>query len=564
YMRSLSPTPIENPEQRLDSILVLLLLREGYITIEQLSQEFLVSTSLIKNDLKRLNLKLEYTDLYLERRAHYGIQIIGSIQEKQKNLLKLFSKGNGKLKEFYNQFINNNQIEKIRSTVENVLNKYKLEINLVELKELTLQLTIFYIKGSIRKEHRQNKLVESKESKELITEQIIQEVFSELQYFIDDEEKDYLASFIKRKTKSKEYEIDSSQKNKLQQIIHYFFEEVDKKYSTKFLEDKEFFNLLYLHVASLIERVKREQNLKNPILDQISQQYPTVFNLAIQLSKILEKEYQIKISQDEIGFIGTHIAVPFEKSKEKSFSQKYKIAIVCSSGGGSAYLIKLRLKEIFPNAKLRNFSLLDKEDVVKFSPDLIFSIADLSFEVNAPVILIKEILDELDYLKIKESVRFVDDFGKVANPQQYFLSLFNKNHFTCITENGEYKSIIYTMAQKVVDLGDSGVSYPRDVWERESFLSTIYTNGVTIPHPIEMTGNKNLISVALIQSDIEHEGRKPTIIFMISLIKGNLELHKQISKYISDIMLSESTVNYLRQSQSYEEFMYKLKNSLRG
>ena len=222
------------------------------------------------------------------------------------------------------------------------------------------------------------------------------------------------------------------------------------------------------------------------------------------------------------------------------------------------------MQEIFPNAEVKNFSLLDKEKIIEFLPDLIFSITDLSFEVNAPVILIKEILDDLDYLKIKESVRYVDDFGKVTNPQQYFLSLFSKKHFICIKRKLEYKDILETMAQKVVEDGACAPSYPKDVWERESFLNTIYTNGVTIPHPIEMTGNKNLISVGLVQTDIEYEERRPKIIFMVSLIKGNLELHKLVTKHISIIMEDENAVNRLRESQSYEEFMHKLKNSLEG
>lgn len=563
YLKSLSPVPLDSPEQRLDSITALLLLKDDYTTIEQLSQEFLVSTSLIKNDLKRLNKKLEDTNLELERKAHYGIKIIGPIKYKQNVLSEIASKENRKLEEFYSKFVSDKKMENIKTTEENILVKYKLEANFVELEELKLQLVLLYIKASLRRNNKEKGFTQLKVSyDDIIIEHIIREVFCELKFFITDEEKDYLSDFIKRKTKNKESEINSAQKDKLQGLIYNFFEEVDKEYSTYFLEDKEFFNLLYLHIASLIERVKRDQNLKNPFSRQISHQYPTVFNLAIQLSKRLEKEYEIKINQHEIGFIATHIAVPFEKRQGENFKQKYKIGIVCSSGGGSAYLIKLRLQEIFPNAEVKNFSLLDKEKIIEFLPDLIFSITDLSFEVNAPVILIKEILDDLDYLKIKESVRYVDDFGKVTNPQQYFLSLFSKKHFICIKRKLEYKDILETMAQKVVEDGACAPSYPKDVWERESFLNTIYTNGVTIPHPIEMTGNKNLISVALVQSDIEYEERKPQIIFMVSLIKGNLELHKQVTKYLSIIMEDKNVVNKLRGSQSYEEFMHKLKISL--
>ncbi|HBG0878537.1 TPA: PRD domain-containing protein, partial [Clostridioides difficile] len=365
-------------------------------------------------------------------------------------------------------------------------------------------------------------------------------------------------------TKDKKATIKNIDKNKLQDIMFEFFREIDKKYNSNFLEDKEFFNLFYLHIACLIERIKKNHKIINPFSVKISQQYPTVFNLSIQFSKIIENEYHIKISQDEIGFIATHIAVPFEKREEANFNKKYKIAIICSSGGGSAFLINLRLKEIFPNAEIRNFSLLEEKAVIEFAPDLIFSITNLLFEINAPVILINEILDELDYLDIKESVRFADHIGNISSPKQYILGLFDKNHFRCIKDKAKYKDILDSMSKCIVDEGACSPTYPKDVWERESYLSTIYTNGVAIPHPIEMTGNKNIISVALIQTDIIYENRVPKIIFMISLIKGNLELHKQISKYLSKIMANKDMVDMLNKSQSYEEFMYKLKIYLGG
>ncbi len=562
YLKSLPSYLIENPEQRIESMIVELLVNEGYKTIDKLSKKFLVSSSQIKNDLKKLDEKLRDTGLKLERKAHYGIKIEGSVKSIQIMLVGLYSKKNRNITEYRNKIIDNLKLDDIRSTIKNVLNEHDLEINLTELEEILAQIVILYIKSSLRDLENFNTL--KRDAENLMISDLLDNIFKDKKNYLTSEETDYLKEFIKRKTKDKKTKIMNVEQSKLQYIIHEFFKGVDKKYNTNFSEDKEFFNLLYLHIASLIERAKREHNITNPFSIKISQQYPTVFNLAIQLSKVIESEYHIKISQDEIGFIATHIAVPFEKREEASFNKKYKIAIICSSGGGSAFLIKLKLSEIFQNAEIKTFSLLAEKEVVDFSPDLIFSITNLEFKTNAPVILINEILDELDYLNIKESVRFANRIGSISNPKQYILSLFSKKHFRCIEEKTDYKDILYNMSQDIVDEGVCSPSYPKDVWERESYLSTIYTNGVSIPHPIEMTGSKNIISVALVHSDISYEGRKPKIIFMISLIKGNLELHKQISKYLTKVMTNKDIVDMLNKSRSYEEFMYKLKIYIGG
>lgn len=54
------------------------------------------------------------------------------------------------------------------------------------------------------------------------------------------------------------------------------------------------------------------------------------------------------------------------------------------------------------------------------------------------------------------------------------------------------------MLKCIVDEGVCFLIYFKDVWERESYLSIIYINGVVIFYLIEMIGNKNIILVVLI------------------------------------------------------------------
>lgn len=562
YLEKLPDYIVESPEQRLDSIVVELLLNDGYKTIESLSSKFLVSISQIKNDLKKIDDKLLKYNLKLERKPHYGIKIEGSIESVHKILEKEYLKSNRNFIYYKDKYLNKEKINSKKSTMKSIFKNNNLDVNISELKEISNQMIILYIKTSIRMSS-ENYRIEVKEDNEIV-KSILDEVFGENKYYFTLQENDYLRKLIIGKTRDKKKVKIVSDKSKLNDIIYNYFEDVDKKYKTNFLKDQEFLKLLYLHIAALIERAKKNQTVSNPFSMKISQQYPTVFNLAIQLSKLIEKEYDVKINQNEIGFIATHIAVPFEKREKYNFSKRYRIAIVCSSGGGSAFLIKLRLSEIFQNAEIENFSLLDEEKVIEFEPHLIFSITELSFKVDAPVILISEILDELDNLDIKERVMLVNHMNNIKDPKDYILSLFNKNHFRCIKEEKEYKEILYSMAQDVVDDEACSKTFPDDVWERESCLSTIYKNGVAIPHPIEMTGNKNIISVGLVQSDVKDIDNAPKVIFMISLIKGNIELHRQISRYLDKIMNNKELVDMLNKSQSYEEFIYKLKVYIGG
>lgn len=57
----------------------------------------------------------------------------------------------------------------------------------------------------------------------------------------------------------------------------------------------------------------------------------------------------------------------------------------------------------------------------------------------------------MDYLDIKESVRFADHIGNISSPKQYILGLFDKNHFRCIKDKAKYKDILDSMSKCIVD-----------------------------------------------------------------------------------------------------------------
>ena len=91
-----------------------------------------------------------------------------------------------------------------------------------------------------------------------------------------------------------------------------------------------------------------------------------------------------------------------EKEKQGKLLSYNRIGIVCSSGGGSAYMIKIQIESLFPQAEVKTFSFLQQDELKTFQPDLIFTIMPLSQEIKTPIIYIKELLDDRDLVKIKQ------------------------------------------------------------------------------------------------------------------------------------------------------------------
>ena len=71
---------------------------------------------------------------------------------------------------------------------------------------------------------------------------------------------------------------------------------------------------------------------------------------------MLHELYDVKPTFDEVGFVAMHFAGHMEKEKQQKLQLYDRIGVVCSSGGGSAYMIKLQIESLFPKSNSQDNS----------------------------------------------------------------------------------------------------------------------------------------------------------------------------------------------------------------
>lgn len=545
YLAGFSEITIEMQKDRIESLLSLLLIDENYQTVKQLSDELLVSGSQIKKDLSKLELYLKGSSLVLERKAHYGIRIISEVKNRLLLLLDCYQRGNNKLLEKLEKAYDLEKQKKIKDQLYQLINSHEWEIDYGEFRRLEEELLLLLL---IKWQKTQAEAPVS-----YLTEVLQKTSFS---VPIQKEVHEFFEASLLAKTKK--LEILSNKQLLKEEIIH-FFQQMDAQQKTWFSTDQEFLDLVYLHVAALIERSRKDVNFSNPYLEDISKDYPMMFNYAVMFSKWLEERFQLTIASDEIGYLATHMTVPYHKWQQHLIENIYRIAVVCSSGGGMAYLVEMKLRRIFPRAKIQTFSMFEIEDIQTYFPDLIFSIIELTIEVDCPVILMSEIQSELDYLEVSENLSLLKS-DETFSIERAFFDLFSEGLF-CIEKDRVYSEILDDLADQVEEqVGFSG--YKRSLMEREHYLSTIYQNGIAIPHPLVMSGKENRVAVCLLPEGASETEREAKIIFMVSLKAEQLDIHQIISKELSKLMNHPAAINALVESKDYHEFYYTLKRVL--
>ena len=93
------------------------------------------------------------------------------------------------------------------------------------------------------------------------------------------------------------------------------------------------------------------------------------------------------------------------------------------------------------------------------------------------------------------------------------------------------------------------------VLERESYVSTIYMNGICIPHPLETDALKNMISVRILKKPFESHEKTVKLVFMICLRKDQIEMYKVLTKKLYALMHEPKYIERILEVQSFEEMM---------
>lgn len=536
------------PKVSAENIVAYVTLNDCYVTMDNLIGLFKTSKSTIKSYNGEVDEYLKGYNLKMERRAHYGIRIEASLKKRRNLLVDLYIKNNKIIKTTIDNDIHEG-FEEVRNYLIDTLRKQELVINYTELTQL-----VDWLKVTIYINIKSNIPICEECDMELVN--IINKCFKVGISLDDINEFENLI-----KSKSRACTKGSNNLELLEQEISNFFIGIDKCNKTHFNDDKEFKKLLISHVIALINRLNFKISYTNPIIDELSIKYPMIFNIAIAFGDMLKEKYGVYASKDEIGFIATYFILHIEKETIEKLNKYNKISIVCSSGGGSAQLIKLKIENLFSYSSIKTFSVLQMKELEEYNPDIIFSIANLNnMNINAPIIYIKELLDDYDILNIKQIVMFEKfDEAYVDKTKEYYLKkFFDPMYFSIDEESQDYIECLKTMSQKIESCGIGGDNYSDYILKRENFASTIYLNGIAIPHPIEMQANKDLISVKIFKKPIMYNGKKVSIIFMISLKKDNLGFHKGITNDLFEIMNNLEMVQAILKVSSFKEFIAQI------
>jgi len=160
------------------------------------------------------------------------------------------------------------------------------------------------------------------------------------------------------------------------------------------------FNSLILHLKPMINRIEYNIEIKNPLLNEIKDEFPeVVFLLELVIVKIRVRYNLPRISEDEISYI----AVYFQSAIEESIHRR-NVMIVCSTGVGTSHLLAKRVNNHFPEWKI--VDIVSAKEIERKNNlddiDLVLSTVKLTMPINKPVAYVSALFNKADVNRIRE------------------------------------------------------------------------------------------------------------------------------------------------------------------
>lgn len=419
-----------SPEERQLFLLVELLKNKEPIKMYKFKSDLNVSEGTISSDLDKIeDILLEY-DIKLIRKPGFGVYIDGEESELRKLIINIIYDNNfqNELLDILGNVVQNNKqisksininaqnkllnmidkytIKKVEEVVSEFENEKNIKLNGSQYVALIvhLALVIERIKNGDKIHMRSDYLSRLKENKKYLEAKElanrIEEVFN---IKIPEEEVGYITMHLAGSTKyfdtqDKSWDEFFIDNYRIIKIAKDMIELIQEEIKIDLLQDEKILINLAVHLEPAIKRLLMNMEIRNPLLDEIKENYYYLFKISKKAAGILEKEFNVKVPDAEVGYIALHIGGAIERIN----NYIYKVIIVCPSGIGVSRLLCTKIINEFSNIEiLGTLSAIDIYNADLSNCDFIISTVPINVD-NIKSVAVNPLLLDEDKEKIRQ------------------------------------------------------------------------------------------------------------------------------------------------------------------
>lgn len=508
-----------------------------YVTMDYICEQLYISKSKLNGILGDIKQLIQPFGLTLKSKPHYGMKLKGEelgFRLAIASILKV------------EQYIQHQEYAVVESIVVEEFRRFEIPCS-----DLILQHLIYHIQIMLERCTNGHVIkLDTHDSYDLnsnlqLTDHIWNRLEQELRGTLPSIEKGYLVSCIIGQVASIQQQELDEVRVKVHMIIDSFLQKIEEIYDVSLWEDAHLRTSLQFHLEPLISRLKNDVHYKNPILPEIKQQFAFAFNLGMLCADEITKIYNKALTEDDIAYLTMHIGLALERDVKLSRKTFDRIAIVCTTGKGTSELLKFKIQHSFPNAHyVRTFSLFNKEEILKFEPDIVFStvpieVGSYPVEIISPFFTAEDRKKLVVYQRKKDKERLIDRY-------------FSEDLFYGSLDAGVKQEAIGQLCSQMDKTGIVPSNFEELCLIRENLASTAFGNWIALVHPIELCSVVTKVGVGILNKRIDWSGLPVKIVFVIAQAKSNEA--RDLLLFIQEIVHDSSLMLRLCEAETFEEF----------
>lgn len=548
-----------------------LFLSNNNLTLESLSEEYLVSKTSIYNDIKVINKVIEgYGSKIVSNIS--GIELIGDELNIQRSLIEIIFYYSDKV--LYLSSINKAQLaffdENIVNSIyeELFLNSKSLIENLPDYYIQSFLTSVFTLCSRVKigchiEDDFNYNNSEFKDSESETVKSFVNFLKEELKLNLEPKDITYLKKQLYAH-RLVDKQIDDRTDNSF--IVNKFIGRVSKIEGVDFSNNKELVKALSYHISAMVERLKLGIHIQNPLLKSLRQEYKTLFSIIWYSANILEDFFKIKMNDDEVSLILIYFQIQIEASNRAN-----NILVVCQYGVSCAQLIYNKVKGFLPekdNLSVRTIDDLSKSDLSDV--DFIISSINLDYlSLDIPYVFVNPVINNDDYLKIISE--YTKIFSKGYQTRNDKINSENTNDIEIdhlISSETIFLRKEFENKEKLIECVVNSLkknklvddSYLKSIFARETIGITALEYGVALPHASSKTVNKTHIAICTLKRPIDWDGVPTSLVIFMNFEDDEEENIRYIVDKIYKKINSKEKVETLVGCQSPKELIEEIRS----
>lgn len=518
-----------------------LLLSNIYINQDKIADELYISRSSINKVMMDVKNVLSEYKITIQNKPHYGYILEGNeidirncmvkflTQRKDDNSILISNRLVGfKEEDYYN----------LLEEIKNIFKDLKITKNDIEINYITryIVISIFRVKYNCEIVLDDNINISLDNSVISASKTIAKKIKERFKVEFTFEDILYI-SYIIGNNHIEIKELDDSGISVEQMVIH-AIDKIKNEYDIDFFRDGTLLKGLINHLYTSYSRYCLNVTLDNPLINLIKSKYIEAYNYSILFSKVFKEEYGISMTEEDIGYIALHFAASLERS---IMNNSLKAIIVCSSGVGTAELLKTRITKKFQNIAIKGVYPAYILDSLELSDiDLIISTVNLEgVSLEKEVINVSPLLTDEDEEKINEHIKKQRDYD-------YLQNLMSNDLFFTNIEASSKEEVIEIMTKIMIERDIITEETKEHILKREEMSSTEITNLVAIPHCIAKENKNSVLAIGILKRPIVWDKSQVQIVFLGVLdpkVKQNRKVFSMLYKLTKKVDKIKELVN---------------------